>query len=498
MALKFISAEEAASHVNHGDIVGFSGFTASGACKVIPVAVAERAKAFHAEGKDFKIGMITGASTGDSLDGVLARANAVEFRTPYQSNNDMRKAINNGSAKYFDQHLSVLPQNLRYGYYGKVRVAIIEAAEVNENGEILLTTGVGISPTICEQAELILIELNHYHSKELRGIHDIYQPLDPPYRREIGIYKPSDRIGVETLKVDPAKIIGIVETNRPDEVGAFAEADELTMTIGQNVADFLTSELKRGGIPSSFLPLQSGVGNIANAVLGALGLSKEIPAFEMYTEVIQDSVIDLMKTGKCKFASGCSLTLSKDAMDAMYSDMKFFHPKLVLRPQEISNNPEVARRIGIIAMNTALEADIYGNINSTQVLGSKMMNGIGGSGDFTRNAYISIYSCPSVAKGGKISAFVPMVSHMDHSEHSVSIIITEQGIADLRGKSPLQRMNTIIDNCVHPDYKEQLRDYVKHGGTSHTPHALAAAFGMHIQFEKTGDMRNINWAEYLM
>ncbi len=112
MALKFISAEEAASHVNHGDIVGFSGFTASGACKVIPGAIAERAKAFHAEGKDFKIGMITGASTGDSLDGALARANAVEFRTPYQSNNDMRKAINSGNAQYFDQHLSKSSQLL--------------------------------------------------------------------------------------------------------------------------------------------------------------------------------------------------------------------------------------------------------------------------------------------------------------------------------------------------------------------------------------------------
>ena len=68
-----------------------------------------------------------------------------------------------------------------------------------------------------------------------------------------------------------------------------------------------------------------------------------------------------------------------------------------------------------------------------------MMNGIGGSGDFTRNAYISIFTCPSVAKEGKISAIVPMVSHLDHSEHSVNIIITEQGVADLRGKSPKER-----------------------------------------------------------
>lgn len=94
-------------------------------------------------------------------------------------------------------------------------------------------------------------------------------------------------------------------------------------------------------------------------------------------------------------------------------------------------------------MNTALEADIFGNVNSTHVTGTKMMNGIGGSGDFTRNAYLSIFTCPSTAKGGKISAIVPMVSHLDHSEHSVQVLITEQGVADLRGKSPIQRAHAI-------------------------------------------------------
>ena len=78
-----------------------------------------------------------------------------------------------------------------------------------------------------------------------------------------------------------------------------------------------------------------------------------------------------------------------------------------------------------------------------------MMNGIGGSGDFTRSAMLSIFTTPSTAKEGKISAFVPMVSHLDHSEHSVKVIITEYGVADLRGKSPIQRARCIIDNCVH-------------------------------------------------
>ena len=177
-----------------------------------------------------------------------------------------------------------------------------------------------------------------------------------------------------------------METNWPDEARSFAAADPLTDKIGQNVADFLAADMKRGIIPPTFLPLQSGVGNIANAVLGALGRDKTIPAFEMYTEVIQNSVIGLIREGRVKFGSACSLTVTNDCLEGIYQDMDFFRDKLVLRPSEISNSPEVVRRLGIISINTAIEADIYGNVNSTHIGGTKMMNGIGGSGDFTRNA----------------------------------------------------------------------------------------------------------------
>ncbi|MDD3431313.1 MAG: acetyl-CoA hydrolase/transferase family protein [Bacteroidales bacterium] len=493
MSLNFITAQEAASVIKNNDNVGFSGFTPAGAPKVLAQALAEKAQAEKQAGREFKIGMFTGASTGDSLDGVLARAEAIKFRTPYQSNSDMRSCINKGGISYFDLHLSQIAQELRYGYYGKVQVAVIEAADVNDKGEILLTTGVGITPTVAHMADKIIIELNSQHPAYINGLHDLYEPADPPYRREIQIYKPSDRIGETLLKVDPSKIVGVVKTHLPDEVKAFAEPDETTKCIGDRVAGFLVSEMKAGRIPASFLPLQSGVGNIANAVLGSLGASPDIPAFEMFTEVIQDSVIEMMQSGNVKFASGCSLTITPSALDSIYRNWDFFKNKLVLRPQEISNSPELARRMGLITMNTALEADIFGNVNSTHVLGTKMMNGIGGSGDFTRNSYLSIFTCPSTAKGGKISALVPMVSHTDHSEHSVKILITEQGVADLRGKSPLQKAHTIIENCVHPDYKQMLTDYLKQTKGGCTPHSLGKCFNMHQEFLDSGDMRNTKW-----
>lgn len=495
MALKFMTADEAALLVNHDDNVGFGGFTPAGCPKVVPAAIAVRAEAEHAKGNPFQIGMFTGASTGDKLDGNLARVKAIKFRTPYQSNSDLRALLNAREAQYYDLHLSELAQNLRYGFLGKVDVAIVEAADVTDSGEIVPTCGVGIAPTVCEMAKVVIVELNRFHPKEIRGMHDIYEPADPPYRREIPVFSPSDRIGTPYIKVDPAKIV-VVETNQPNEGSPFAPLDGVTMAIGRNVADFLVSELKAGRLPKEFVPLQSGVGNVANAVLGSMGENKGIPAFNVYTEVIQDAVIALMKEGRVKFASGCSLSVSNEVIEEIYSNLAFFKDKILLRPQEISNNPEIARRLGLITINTALEADIFGNINSTHVSGTRMMNGIGGSGDFTRSGMLSVFTTPSTAKNGKISAFVPMVSHLDHSEHSVKVIITEYGVADLRGKSPIQRAHAIIDNCVHPDYKPLLKEYLGMGVKGHTPQNLKCCFAFHEELAASGDMHNVDWSRY--
>jgi acetyl-CoA hydrolase len=491
-----LKAAEAAEHIQNEQTVAFSGFTPAGAAKEVPKAIAVRALALHAQGKPFRIGVVTGASTGKSLDGSLAQAEAIYFRTPYQNDPDLRKSINEGRTRFFDMHLSTLPQALRYGFLGPVDWAVIEACEVSETGEITLTSSVGAAPTFCRMADKIIIELNRFHPAALRGFHDVYEPADPPHRGPIPILHPGDRIGSTVVKVDPKKILGIVETSGPDEVGSFAAVSETTTRIGKNVADFLAAEIRRGLIPKSFLPIQSGVGDTANAILNAMGENPEVPAFDMYTEVIQDAVIALVKQGKVRFASGCSLTVSNPVLRDIYENIEFFRPRLLLRPQEISNSPEVIRRLGIISINTAIEVDIAGNVNSTHVLGRNMMNGIGGSGDFARNAFLSIFTCPSTAKGGKISTLVPLVSHLDSSEHSVQAIITEQGVADLRGKSPADRAKAIIENCAHPEYRGILKDYVALAGHSHSPQTLKAAFGLHLAFSKTGDMRNVKWADF--
>lgn len=485
-----LTAQEAAALITHNSSIGFSGFTPAGSAKAIPLALAEKAKAEHAAGRPFKVGVLTGASTGPSLDGALAAAHAISFRTPYQSDPELRRQINSGEVRFFDMHLSSLPQAVRYGFLGPLHWAVVEVCDIKPNGEAVLTTSVGASNTFLNCADRVLLELNRRHSDACRGFHDIYEPDDPPVRRELPIYRATDRIGTETVLIDPSKIAGIVETDLEDEASPFAPPNETTLRIGRNIADFLAAEKRSGRIPSDFLPIQSGVGDIANSVLAALGDHPDIPAFEMYTEVLQDSVINLIRRGRVEFASTSALTLSPEAQADFFRDLEFFRGRVLLRPQEITNHPEIVRRLGLISMNTALEIDIFGNVNSTHVMGRDLMNGIGGSGDFTRNAFLSIFSCPSTAKNGKISTIVPFASHQDHSEHSVQIVVTEQGVADVRGKDPHERSRLIIDRCAHPDFRDELHRFAALTRGGHTPIFLPECFAMHRRFLETGSMRS--------
>ncbi len=486
--------------IKNGENLALSGFTPAGAPKAVTKELAKIALAEHEAGREFKVGLFTGASTGQSTDGDLALANAIKYRAPYTTNGDFRKSVNLGNIPYSDLHLSHMAQEMRYGFMGEMDWAILEVCDIEEGADVCrcyLTAAGGISPTAARLAKKVILELNAFHNPNAKFIHDVYEPAVPPYRKAIPIENVGDRIGKPYVEIPASKIVGVVECNIPDEARAFKDNDPVTDQIGHLVAEFLVNDMHRGIIPSTFLPLQSGVGSTANAILGALGQDKNVPDFNIYTEVIQNAVIDMMLTGRVKDASACSLTVSNDCLMQVYDNMDHFKKFLTLRPSEISNNPEVIRRLGVIAINTAIECDIYGNANSTHISGVKMMNGIGGSGDFERNAYISIFTCPSTAKGGLISSIVPFVSHQDHSEHDVNIIVTEQGIADLRGKSPLQRAHAIIENCAHPDYKQLLWDYLKLGKGGHTCHNLNAAFAMHDTLARKGDMRLTDYAEYV-
>jgi len=499
MAYTRITAAEGAAMIKDQDNIALSGFTPNGVPKAIFRELSKRAVAEHDAGHPFQVGIITGASTSQSIEGDMAVAKAIKFRTPFSTNKDFRNHTNLGEIDYEDMHLGHMGERLRRGFYGEIDWAIIEVSDIDEGENLCkayLTSAGGIVPTIARMAKRVILERNAFHDPCSRYLHDVYEIGECPRREPIPIRQVSDRIGTEYVPIDPKKIVGVVECDIPEEARAFKPLDPITEQMGHNVADFLVSDLKKGLIPPEFLPLQSGVGTTSNAVLEALGQNPAVPVFNVYTEVVQDAVVKYMREGRIKDASCSSLTVTNDTLRDVYEDIDYFKRHLTIRPSEISNCPEVIRRIGVISMNTAIEADIYGNVNSTHICGTKMMNGIGGSGDFTRSAMISIFTTPSTAKDGKISSFVPMVSHLDHSEHSVKIIITEYGVADLRGKSPIERARCIIDNCVHPDYRPLLNEYLNMGVKGHTPQNLKCCFAFHEEFAKSGDMHNVKWEEY--
>ena len=493
VAGKVMSAEAATDFIHNGDNLGVSGFTPSGYPKAVPLALSERYK-----GTDFKVNVWTGASVGPEIDQAMVEAGIMDRRLPYQTNGTLRKAINEGKVKYADIHLSHMAQMVRYGFMANrkgVDVAIVEVCKINDLGDgkvgLIPTTSMGNSSSYVAGAKQVIVEVNTSQPVGLEGMHDSYVPLAPPYRKPIPIERPEDRIGTPYIPCELDKIVAVVPCDITDKVRPLGEIDEDAKHMGESLVAFYKKEVAGGRQPKNLPPLQSGVGSVANAVINGL-VNSDFEDLTVYTEVIQDGMFDLIDAGKLRVASGTALTPSPECQKKFYENLDHYKPYLILRPQEISNSPEVARRIGVIAMNTAIEVDIYGNVNSTHICGTKLMNGVGGSGDFARNGYLTVFFTNSLAKGGKISSVVPFCSHIDHATLDVDVIVSERGVADLRGLTPKEKAPIIIDQIANPKYQPMLLDYFHRAceacGNSQTPHLLEEAFDFHNRFNKTGTM----------
>jgi len=476
---KIMSAEQAADMIGENMVVGCSGFTMAGYPKTVPQAMARLGKAKN-------LTLLTGASVGDTIDGELVRSGLLKRRFPYQTNAEIRNAINRGEVQYTDMHLSHMPTQLNQGIGPHIDFALIECAAVTENG-LIPTRAAGASDSFVRNADKVIVEVNERVPLSIAGIHDFFQVSTPDRPKAVPIYNVSDRTGELFIPCPPEKIAAIVVCSESGEFPEFREPDETSAQIARNIVMFLKQEVAAGRQPENLGPIQSGVGSVANAVLSGLaeGGFKELM---MYTEVMQDSALDLISTGVIRHASATALSLSREKARELYANIDFFKERIVLRPQEISNHPEIVRRLGLISMNTPIECDLFGHVNSTHIMGTEIVNGLGGSGDFARNAGLTMFAAPSTAKSGRISTIVPMVSHVDHTEHDVMVMVTEHGVADLRWKTPAERAELIIENCAHPKYREGLREYLKKAGRHHIPHDLDLALSWHKRYLATGSM----------
>ncbi|KAF5358865.1 hypothetical protein D9757_004573 [Collybiopsis confluens] len=458
--------------------IGWSGFTGVGYPKTIPTAIADDVESRNLQNDPStkkKFNLFVGASVGPEVEDRWAALDMIARRYPHQVGKEVAKGINAGRIEFADKHLSMFPQDLTYGYYNLHKKpldwAIVEATAITPEGHIVPGASIGATPEILQSASKIIIEVNT-QIPNLEGLHDINHSFLPPHRQPYLITHPSDRIGTTAISVDPDRV-------------------------------FLESEVIEGRLPKSLLPLQSGIGNVANSIIGGLA-EGPFDNVQVWTEVFQDTFLQFFDSGKLTFATATSIRFSADRFDQFYKNWASYKDRLLLRSQQVANSPEIIRRLGVIAMNTPLEVDIYGHANSTNALGSRMLNGLGGSADFLRNAKISIMHTPSARPSKNdptgISCIVPFASHVDQTEHDLDIIVTEQRLADVRGLSPRERAKVIIEKCAHPDYKDILREYYDRAlhecmkrGAGHEPHMLRNAFKFHTNFLEHGHMKVQSW-----
>ncbi len=484
---KIATADQAVTAVKDGMKIATGGATHAGYPRAFFIALAERIK----KGEKLQIDIHTCSPLGNEVDGELAKLNAVHRRLSHQAQPSMAKAINEGKILYADMGACGYATQVRYGFFGEIDLAVVEAVAITEEGFIVPSTTPSDVPSLVREAKQVIVEINLNLPEELEGIHDIYIPENPPDRKPIPIVRPTSRVGTPYIELDPDKILYIIGTDLKGTLPTRPAVDEKSEAMAGHLVRFFEEEVRQGRMPANLYPLQAGLGGVAEAVLRGL-MNTDFHNLWIHSALLNDAVLDLIDAGKVVEASGAGLYLSEDGLDRFFKNLPRYKEVLVLRPLDISASPEVIQRFGVIALNGAIEIDIYGHVNSTHVGGGRIMTGVAGSIEFARNSSISIFVTPSVAKGTDVSCIVPMVPHVDHTEHEVSLIVTEQGCADLRGLDPRERARLIIDRCAHPEYRPLLHNYFERaisltGG--HEPQCLDDPFPFHRKLKETGKMK---------
>ncbi|WP_335999118.1 acetyl-CoA hydrolase/transferase C-terminal domain-containing protein [Halorientalis halophila] len=469
--LPVVDAATAAAGIDADATVLTSGFGSVGYPKAVPLALAE-------SDRDLSLTVVSGGSVGKEIDVALVEADAIERRFPYQARPPAREAVNDESIAFADRHIATLADEVAFGGLADPDVAVVEAVAVGADW-LVPSTSLGHTAAWVEQADELIVEVNRAQPRDLAAFHDVYRPENPPDRDPVPLSEPGERIGESRIRFDPEDLTAVVETERRDEPYEFRDPTDADGAIAAHLREFLEAEVERSPICTDSVRLQFGVGSLGNALMGALGDADFGDRDLVYFgEVIQDGLLDLLDDGRLRSASATSLALSEAGQDRLFADADRYAEDVVLRPADVSNRAALIDRMGVIAVNSALEVDVYGHVNSTHVDGSRVLNGIGGSADYTRNAALSVIALPSTAAGGDLSRVVPMVPHVDHTEHDVDAVVTEHGVADLRGTSPRERARLLIENCADPDYRERLEAYLDRAldGGGHEPHDLDAAF----------------------
>lgn len=483
---KVVPSDVAAGFVENGMTIGTSGGAKRGFPSAFFRALANRAE----RGLVKDLTLIT-SSLPEELEGWLAGSGALKRRLGSVGNTILRKSINSGKVLCNDARAETLSGMIRSNSLCKIDYAIVDAVAITEEGFVVPShTPVDIG-SLMEAADHVIVEIDGSLPLEVEGLYDHYLPELQPYIKEIPLYKTDQRIGTPYIPIPKDKIKGIVISDPESKVSAPAVFDERSERLAGHLVKFLKNEVKEGRLPPNLFPIEIGLGSIADGIMKSF-VHQEFENLSVFSAVVGDGVLDLIESGKCISATGCALLVSDDGWEKFCGNIKKFKDVIILRPVEIVDHPETVRRLRVIAINGAIEVDIYGHTNSSHIAGVHLLNGIGGSAVFSNNGFLSIFSLYSTGSSGNISTIVPMVTHVDHSEHCVDVIVTEMGLADVRGLSPVERAGMIIENCAHPEYRPLLREYLEKAcrdAGGHEPHILEEAFSFHQRLKKHKTMK---------
>jgi acyl-CoA hydrolase len=465
---KLMPVEDAVKFVSDRCKIAISGFTKSGEPKTFIPALARYLAQYAPK---TKIGLFSGASLSEDVENPIA--SFVGKRGPYMSSSVSRKLIHAGEMDFTDVHLSTFARNLMYGFYGDIDLAVVEVSRIRPDGSVILSSSVGVSAEALTIAKKIILEVNPT-IPDYTGFHDIALPsVHPRVNWPIPVVNVGDRVGAPYLEIDKKKVVAVIESDRPDYPVVFKPTSKIDRKIAENVVEFLLYCHKTFRWGKRLPPIQSGVGNVANAIVGELYKSP-FQRIRFWTEVFQDGMMRFVEDDdKFECASATALSFSEEGRQEFRRLFTRCREKVVLRPMWLSNNAELISRLFVIAMNTPIEVDIYGHVNSTHVDGSRVINGLGGSGDFFRHAYLSIVHTPSIRRlrnGRTVSCVMPYVRHIDHTEHDINCVVTEQGFAlNTEIRSARRRAQDIIDKCAHPHFRPVLHEYLKLAGDGDEP-----------------------------
>ena len=476
------TVEDASALITDSMHIAMSGYSGAGYPKAVVEALRERKIA----GDNFSINLTTGANV-PWVDERLGSVGIIKKRSPMVAHKTLSSLVNKGEVNYIEQQMNRMPRLLRNNAFGPIDLLVVEALGFDENGYLIPTNSVGMIDYLIKAADKIIVEINSAQNEKLAKLHDIYIMKDPPFTQPIPLVRPNQRIGMKGIPFDHRKIVAIVDTDIPEISTQVYATNSTNKKITQNLFNFLELEYKKlnGFLP----PVQTGFGAIADSIITGFE-NTSFKDIQFFCGGIGESAMTLLESGKAK-----SLSTGGIGMNEKVSNILSTLPKienfLTIRNGAITNSSEIINRLSLIALNTGIEIDIYGNVNSSHISGSRVVNGIGGGANFAQNSGLSIVLIPSLTKGNAISNIVPMVSHQDINEHDVDIVITENGVADLRGLDDVQRANVIIKSCASPEYKDSLYSYLQRaikltGG--HHPQLPQEAFRWYQRLKDTGTM----------